>query len=339
VLPVHNGEPYLPATLDSLERQTYRHFELLALENASSDNTLAILQKMQGFPIRIESSPHLLTIEENWARIICTPIATEFIVLLCADDLLQPNFLATINDLIKAHPDATLYHTLGLLINQKGVITRYTRPVPTQEQATDYLGQLHSFREDAFGSGYAMRYQDFCKVGGYPTFKRLLFADFYCYYALTALGYKVCASEYLVAFRQHPKGMTSRSSLNDFEEAAQQYRAALLTHALPHPQVVLLEQFLETFLLVCYRSYLFALIKQPNPRDMEQFEAFRDRFYTPNPAAKAYRYDFPLRWYIALAQQSSRWWRQVLYSILLLLIILRKQYHQKVTGNSEYISE
>ena len=41
-LPVYNGENYLAATLDALLAQTYRDFELIICDNASTDGTEAI---------------------------------------------------------------------------------------------------------------------------------------------------------------------------------------------------------------------------------------------------------------------------------------------------------
>ena len=43
LLAVYNGEPYLPALLDSLVGQTYRDFRLIVSDNKSTDSTVAIL--------------------------------------------------------------------------------------------------------------------------------------------------------------------------------------------------------------------------------------------------------------------------------------------------------
>ncbi|WP_119080310.1 glycosyltransferase family 2 protein [Chitinophaga alhagiae] len=44
VVPVYNGEAYIKDTLDSLRRQTFRDFELIVVDGASTDNTLQIVQ-------------------------------------------------------------------------------------------------------------------------------------------------------------------------------------------------------------------------------------------------------------------------------------------------------
>lgn len=45
ILPVYNAEVYLPETLDSILRQTFRDFELIAVNDGSSDNSLSILEE------------------------------------------------------------------------------------------------------------------------------------------------------------------------------------------------------------------------------------------------------------------------------------------------------
>ena len=44
-MPIYNGEHFLPQTLDSLLAQTYKDFELIISDNASSDGTQEICQQ------------------------------------------------------------------------------------------------------------------------------------------------------------------------------------------------------------------------------------------------------------------------------------------------------
>src|SRR5436305_12627222 len=45
VLPVWNGQRYLADALDSIVRQTYRDFELIIVNDCSTDNSLAIAEE------------------------------------------------------------------------------------------------------------------------------------------------------------------------------------------------------------------------------------------------------------------------------------------------------
>ena len=60
ILPVYNAEKYLPATLDSLLAQTFRDFEIIAVNDESTDGSLRILERYAAKDdrIRIISQPN-----------------------------------------------------------------------------------------------------------------------------------------------------------------------------------------------------------------------------------------------------------------------------------------
>lgn len=60
VLPVYNGEKLLPIALDSMVNQTYPNIEIVAVNNSSTDGTLAILEEYAArYPqIKIYTIPH-----------------------------------------------------------------------------------------------------------------------------------------------------------------------------------------------------------------------------------------------------------------------------------------
>lgn len=57
LMPVHNVEPYLPAALDSVLRQTWRDFELLVVNDGSTDGTRAILAERRDPRLRVVDLP------------------------------------------------------------------------------------------------------------------------------------------------------------------------------------------------------------------------------------------------------------------------------------------
>jgi glycosyltransferase involved in cell wall biosynthesis len=52
LMPVHNGMPYLPETVESILAQTYHDFELLAIDDGSSDETAQYLRSIQDPRVR-----------------------------------------------------------------------------------------------------------------------------------------------------------------------------------------------------------------------------------------------------------------------------------------------
>lgn len=323
-LPVHNGEPYIREAMDSLLAQSYPHFEIVVLENGSTDNTIEIIQSYADSRIRMISSDTLLSIEENWARILDIEEPNEYLVLMCADDILYPDFLSEIAKLIIAEPDATLYHSHGEFIDTENQLIRLAKKANYIESADEYITALHTFSEDAFGTGYVMRYADFQRVEGFPKFRRLLFADFYCYYSLTKLGYKVCVQSQLVSFRRNTKGVTSESVLDDFIIASQQYREVLVQDPNFNSEV-LLDDFLQRFLLSQYRRYLFNLIKNKQNLNIESFQENKLRFLSEQYPNKVFDYDYPINWYVYLAENPIWVVRIIIFYGTLVGIYIRKR--------------
>lgn len=55
----HDGERYLPGLLDSLSRQTYRSFEVLVVDNASSDRSVDLVRRLYPWVRVVEAGSNL----------------------------------------------------------------------------------------------------------------------------------------------------------------------------------------------------------------------------------------------------------------------------------------
>src|SRR5258708_2474294 len=47
IIPVHNAARFLPQCLDSLKSQTYKNIQIIAIDDYSKDDSLAVLKKFQ----------------------------------------------------------------------------------------------------------------------------------------------------------------------------------------------------------------------------------------------------------------------------------------------------
>lgn len=176
VLPVRNGWPYVKECVESILEQTYPHFELVVLDNQSTDNTMPWLKTLKDQRIRIYSSQASLSIVDSWARVKSLE-KKEYVTIIGHDDKLDPDFLAVIKGLIEQQPESALYLTGARLINSEGKVIRSCLPTPRQENAAQYLKARFTSQRDMFGTGYVMRSADYDRVGGIPPFERLFFAD------------------------------------------------------------------------------------------------------------------------------------------------------------------
>ena len=105
LLPVKNGMPYLTETLASIEAQTYRHWEVLAWDNGSTDETVAELRRW--IPSRLPGrviSDRPLSLGHSLARMV--EIAeTEFCARIDADDINLPERLERQVAFLLEHPE------------------------------------------------------------------------------------------------------------------------------------------------------------------------------------------------------------------------------------------
>jgi len=91
-IPVYNGARFLAETIRSVLDQTYRDFELVILENNSSDESFEIARSFGDPRIRIERNASTLPQAENWNRAVAL-CSAPLIKLVCADDLIHPRCL------------------------------------------------------------------------------------------------------------------------------------------------------------------------------------------------------------------------------------------------------
>lgn len=204
ILPVRNGWPYVQECVQSILAQTYPDFDLIVLDNQSTDSTVPWLRSLTDSRIRLYSSSSSLSIVDSWARAVGVE-KREYMTLIGHDDLLDPDFLLTINRTIGRFPDAKLYQTGFRFINSVGQTIRACRPVPERETPAQYLEGRLTYRRDISGTGVVMRSSDYDRIGGIPHFERLFFADDALWLSLMQGGYKAFDPADLCAVRMHPR--------------------------------------------------------------------------------------------------------------------------------------
>jgi glycosyltransferase involved in cell wall biosynthesis len=264
VLPVRNGWPYVQDCVSSILAQTYPHFDLLVLDNQSTDNTVPWLKAVKDSRLRLQTSDSALSIVDSWGRI--TSLAKqEFMTIIGHDDMLDPGFLAAIKNLIDRHADAKLYQTGSRFIDSEGATIRRCRPVPERETPEQYLEGRLTYQRDITATGIVMRSADYDRLGGIPHFERLFFADDALWLSLMRGGYKAADAAELFSVRMHSKKESTSQpaawpsfllGLNQLSDFLQRYirddavaQAAATRH-------------LTDFMLNYHRNiYIFALVE------------------------------------------------------------------------------
>ena len=91
IIPCYNASSYIKETINSVLTQTFQNFEILLINDGSTDNSSSIIKTI------IDDRIHLVEQENQGVSSTrnkgIAMAKGEFIVFLDADDLLHPNFL------------------------------------------------------------------------------------------------------------------------------------------------------------------------------------------------------------------------------------------------------
>ncbi len=107
IMPAYNVEHYVAEAIDSILNQTFRDFELIISNDASTDNTLWVIQRYHDPRIRVISHHHNLGYEENM-NFLFQEAKCDVIVVQDADDYSAPNRLSYLFDFLTQNPQVSL---------------------------------------------------------------------------------------------------------------------------------------------------------------------------------------------------------------------------------------
>jgi glycosyltransferase involved in cell wall biosynthesis len=102
LIPLYNSETFIRDTIDSVLSQTFRDFELLLMDDGSTDSTAEIIRSYRDPRIRYELCPHdfVGTVNRGFDR-----AWGKYIALLDHDDIMVPRRLQIQFDFMESHPD------------------------------------------------------------------------------------------------------------------------------------------------------------------------------------------------------------------------------------------
>ena len=130
-LPVYNGERYLGAALDTLLAQTWRDFELVISDNASTDGTADICQRYVGSDERIRyvRAPNNLGGAWNFNRVFHLSTAPYF-MWAAHDDMWRPEYVSSCVEVLDRSPDIAHCYTGACIVDSEGEYVRDRRHGP-----------------------------------------------------------------------------------------------------------------------------------------------------------------------------------------------------------------
>jgi glycosyltransferase involved in cell wall biosynthesis len=117
VIPTYNRSGYVVEAVDSVLRQTYPSYEVIVVDDGSTDDTHEALEPYMG-RIRYVRQENL---GEGAARNLGVSRARgEYVAFLDSDDMWEPEFLAATMEAFKKFPEAEMVTTNFKVINAEG---------------------------------------------------------------------------------------------------------------------------------------------------------------------------------------------------------------------------
>lgn len=127
-MPIHNAARYLSEAIASILAQTYRHWELLCLDDGSTDDTASIVRRWAEADSRIRHIrlPHrgiVATLNHGIGM-----AAGTYLARMDADDVSLPDRLAMQLDWLERHPELAMVGTAYTVIDAGGTPGKTGRP-------------------------------------------------------------------------------------------------------------------------------------------------------------------------------------------------------------------
>ena len=118
-VPCRDAGPHLRPLLESLLAQTRQDFDLLLVDDASTDGSAELARSIAGARVRVVRNERPLGLAGNFAR--CAELAaTPFLCLAHQDDVYEGDYLAAMLAALQARPDAAFAHCPARAIDADG---------------------------------------------------------------------------------------------------------------------------------------------------------------------------------------------------------------------------
>ena len=234
IIPLYNKAPYIRKALESVSAQTYTDFELIIVDDGSTDDSAIIVKQFidERLKVKGDVTNEVVTTAYNLSPITYnlsvrlihqsnagvsaarnTGVAAssgDYIAFLDADDWWKPTYLEQMAKLIDDYPDAGLY----------GLNYIYYKPGKTRvalKSQTGYINYPKEYLQNNAmmiftSSSSSMPKRVFEEMGGFPLGIRL--GEDFLLWAKTALHHKVAFCDQPLAYYNNDVPATLRATRN-----------------------------------------------------------------------------------------------------------------------------
>lgn len=244
ILPCYNGSKYIRESIDSCLAQTYEDFELIIVNDCSTDDTPTIVHGYMEMDPRVK----LLNNEKNLRLPLSLNKGFEnakgkYFTWTSDDNLYAPNALNILVSLLNNHNDVDLVYTDYTLIDNTGKVT-----------GTKVFGDINVSFNNWLGCGACFLYRREVHetLRGYnPSFFLIEDYEFFVR-AFTKFRFKYLPLTDTYFYREHDASLTAANSnsINDISKIAIEKQIPQLVKVLPTTEIALLYRKFSVFFAV-----------------------------------------------------------------------------------------
>ena len=217
IVPLYNKAPYVRKALESIMLQTYKDFDLIIVDDGSTDNSLEVVNEYirDVLCVMCDVCKNVRVIQQNNAGVAAArnngvkASKGEYVCFLDADDWWEPTFLEEIDRLISEYPNAGIYATNYI----------YYKPGKTHvalKLSKGYINYPEAYLESiampVTSITTCMPRRVFDEMGGFPVGIKL--GEDFLLWAKTALHYKVAFCEKPLAYYNNDVPAPLRATRN-----------------------------------------------------------------------------------------------------------------------------
>lgn len=217
IMPAYNAERYIAAAIESIMTGTFRHFQVIVVDDASTDKTAHIVKnlvkKYPGKITLIELTKNMNAGGDACANIALRHATGKYVARMDADDIAMPTRLEKQVAYLETHPDTFLVGGSAHVIDTRGhTIGKKLEPT----NFTTIKKQFFSIHPLIHSTCMFRRF----KKDGTPFMYRIKYTannDYYTFFSLLCEGYQYAnLPDMLLYYRVHTKSATFQNLRANF---------------------------------------------------------------------------------------------------------------------------
>jgi len=216
-MPVYNTVSFLPAALQSIKKQTYSNWELIVIDDHSTDGSWEVLQQFAKKDSRIQAIRNKTNRGVSFTANKATKLAkSQFIARMDSDDIAAPNRLAVQVKFLLKHPEVIALGGQCDVINEHDQVIGHKR-FPTQpSHVRKMLFSFASIQQPTMMVNAALLPKNF---HWYEVFLATA-EEHELLFRLLQYGQLANLPDKLLSYRIHSKNISSRHPKKDFWQIA-----------------------------------------------------------------------------------------------------------------------